>query len=53
LIPGERFNRTIVQYLKFARDFNERFPGLKTDIHGLTEEIIDGRSEYFVDCVKS
>ncbi|HEY3699844.1 MAG TPA: arginine/lysine/ornithine decarboxylase, partial [Spongiibacteraceae bacterium] len=51
LIPGERFNRTIVQYLQFARNFNERFPGLKTDIHGLTEEIVDGRSEYFVDCV--
>ena len=51
LIPGERFNRTIVQYLQFARDFNERFPGLKTDIHGLTEEITDGRSAYFVDCV--
>ena len=53
LIPGERFNRTIVQYLKFAREFNERFPGLKTDIHGLTEEIINNRSEYFVDCVTS
>ena len=23
LIPGERFNRTIVDYLKFARDFND------------------------------
>jgi len=53
LIPGERFNRTIVQYLQFAREFNERFPGLKTDIHGLVEETVDGRSEYFVDCVAS
>jgi len=53
LIPGERFNRTIVQYLQFAREFNERFPGLKTDIHGLVEEKVDGRSEYFVDCVAS
>jgi arginine decarboxylase len=35
LIPGERFNRTIVSYLQFARDFNERFPGFETDIHGL------------------
>ncbi|RPI90572.1 MAG: lysine decarboxylase, partial [Planctomycetaceae bacterium] len=26
LIPGERFNRTIVQYLQFAREFNRRFP---------------------------
>jgi arginine decarboxylase len=35
LIPGERFNATIVRYLKFARDFNARFPGFETDIHGL------------------
>jgi arginine decarboxylase len=51
LIPGERFNRQIVKYLQFARDFNERFPGFDTDIHGLVEEEIDGRKRYFVDCV--
>jgi ABC-type transport system substrate-binding protein len=38
LIPGERFNRTIVEYLKFARKFNVQFPGFDTDIHGLVEE---------------
>jgi arginine/lysine/ornithine decarboxylase len=38
LIPGERFNRTIVEYLKFARSFNAQFPGFDTDIHGLVEE---------------
>ena len=38
LIPGERFNKTIVEYLKFARDFNEKFPGFETDIHGLVRE---------------
>jgi arginine decarboxylase len=52
LIPGERFNSTIVQYLKFARDFNQRFPGFHTDIHGLVGEVVDGKIEYFVDCVK-
>jgi arginine decarboxylase len=31
LIPGERFNKTIVDYLKFARDFNKKFPSL--DFH--------------------
>jgi arginine decarboxylase len=51
LIPGERFNRQIVKYLQFARDFNERFPGFETDIHGLVEEEIEGRERYFVDCV--
>jgi arginine decarboxylase len=53
LIPGERFNKTIVQYLRFARDFNAQFPGFETDIHGLVEEEIDGKMAYFVDCVKT
>ncbi|EAY68186.1 Lysine decarboxylase [Burkholderia dolosa AU0158] len=52
LIPGERFNKTIVNYLRFARDFNERFPGFHTDIHGLVAEELNGRVEYFVDCVR-
>jgi arginine decarboxylase len=51
LIPGERFNKSIVEYLRFARMFNEKFPGFDTDIHGLVEEIVDGKPEYFVDCV--
>jgi arginine decarboxylase len=53
LIPGERFNKTIVDYLKFARTFNEKFPGFDTDIHGLVEEEIDGKRRYFVDCVRT
>ncbi|MDC8785202.1 arginine/lysine/ornithine decarboxylase [Roseateles koreensis] len=53
LIPGERFNKKIVDYLKFTRDFNAMFPGFATDVHGLVEEKgEDGRSRYFVDCVK-
>ena len=52
LIPGERFNKTIVNYLKFARDFNRRFPGFETDIHGLVAEKTNGDRVYFVDCVK-
>ena len=51
LIPGEQFNKIIVNYLKFARDFNERFPGFETDIHGLVKDEGNGRSRYFVDCV--
>ncbi|NNG25440.1 arginine/lysine/ornithine decarboxylase [Telluria aromaticivorans] len=51
LIPGERFNRTIVDYLRFARDFNERFPGFETDVHGLVKREVDGKRGYFVDCV--
>ncbi|MFZ5502363.1 MAG: Orn/Lys/Arg decarboxylase N-terminal domain-containing protein [Pseudomonadota bacterium] len=52
LIPGERFNKIIVDYLKFARDFNKKFPGFETDIHGLVAEKIDGERIYYVDCVR-
>ena len=52
LIPGERFNKTIVQYLRFAREFNSAFPGFETDVHGLIEEKVDGKLAYYVDCVR-
>ncbi len=52
LIPGERFNRTIVQYLQFARSFNERFPGFETDIHGLIVEQEGGATRYYMDCAR-
>ncbi|MPZ45810.1 MAG: lysine decarboxylase [Betaproteobacteria bacterium] len=52
LIPGERFNKTIVEYLKFARNFNEQFPGFHTDIHGLVEDEIGGHMRSYVDCVR-
>ncbi len=51
LIPGERFNKTIVDYLKFARDFNQKFPGFESDIHGLVGEE-NGETRYYVDCVR-
>ncbi|PKO83281.1 MAG: lysine decarboxylase [Betaproteobacteria bacterium HGW-Betaproteobacteria-11] len=53
LIPGEQFNATIVRYLKFARDFNERFPGFETDIHGLVKDAQSGSVRYYVDCVRA
>ena len=58
LIPGERFNRKIVDYLRFTRDFNERVPRLRhrrprpvsmNELQGVGIE--DGK--YFVDCVKA
>jgi len=52
LIPGEIFNKTIVDYLKFARDFSQHLPGFETDIHGLVAEEVDGVKRYFVDCVR-
>jgi len=53
LIPGERFNKTIVQYLQFAADFNARFPGFETYIHGLAqEEDAEGKKRLYVDCIR-
>jgi arginine decarboxylase len=52
LIPGERFNKTIVDYLKFAREFNKQLPGFETDVHGLVAEETDHVKSYFVDCVR-
>jgi arginine/lysine/ornithine decarboxylase len=52
LIPGEVFNRKIVDYLKFGREFALLCPGFETDIHGLVEvEGDDGSKRYFADCV--
>ena len=52
LIPGECFNKTIVDYLKFARAFNQQFPGFDTDVHGLVTRVENGVKKYFVDCVR-
>jgi len=54
LIPGEVFNRRIVDYLLFARDFAKECPGFEADIHGLVMvEDAGGERRYFVDCVKT
>lgn len=53
LIPGEVFNKTIVDYLRFTEQFNRSFPGFETDVHGLIAEVRDGKKTYFVDCVKA
>lgn len=54
LIPGEVFNKKIVDYLKFNREFARECPGFETDIHGLVQEAgQDGVVRYFADCVKA
>jgi arginine decarboxylase len=53
LIPGERFNRKIVSYLRFTREFNAAFPGFDTDVHGLVEDEGEGTARrYSMDCVR-
>ncbi|WP_314973271.1 arginine/lysine/ornithine decarboxylase [Comamonas testosteroni] len=52
LIPGEVFNKKIVDYLVFAREFAKECPGFETDIHGLVElEDENGEVRYYADCV--
>ena len=52
LIPGEVFNKKIVDYLKFNREFAKECPGFETDIHGLVHiKGEDGVKRYFADCV--
>ncbi len=51
MVPGERFNKTIINYLQFTRAFNSQFPGFETDVHGLVRETIAGESHYFIDVV--
>jgi arginine/lysine/ornithine decarboxylase len=54
LIPGERFNRKIVDFLRFTREFNAAFPGFDTDVHGLVEDEGQGAARrYYVDCVRA
>ena len=53
LIPGERFNKRIVEYLRFTREFNAAFPGFGADVHGLVaEDDGSGKKRYYVDCVR-
>lgn len=53
LVPGEVFNRKIVDYLKFSRAFNSQCPGFETDIHGLVSEVgADGVMRYYADCAR-
>ncbi|WP_285410274.1 MULTISPECIES: arginine/lysine/ornithine decarboxylase [Variovorax] len=53
LIPGEVFNKKIVDYLKFSREFNLQCPGFETDIHGLVARVDEtGKKRYYADCVK-
>ena len=53
LIPGERFNRTIVQYLQFARDFNERSRASTPTSTAWSRKSDDGKLRYFIDCVRT
>lgn len=55
IMPGEKvtsITKSIQDYLLFARDFDSKFPGFETDIHGLRFEPSANGRRYLVDCVK-
>ena len=54
IMPGERITeatKSIQDYLLYARDFDRKFPGFETDIHGLRFEAAPEGRRYLVDCV--
>ena len=55
IMPGERLTpatKAIHDYMLYAREFDTKFPGFETDIHGLRFEPIEGGGRrYLVDCV--
>lgn len=54
IMPGERLTGTtksIQEYLLYARDFDRKFPGFETEIHGLRFDLSGGSRRYLVDCI--
>jgi arginine decarboxylase len=54
IMPGERITaatKSIHDYLLYARDFDQKFPGFETDIHGLRFEPGPKGRRYLIDCV--
>jgi len=55
IMPGERLTqatKSIQDYLLYAREFDTKFPGFETDIHGLRFEPGKNGRRYLIDCVK-
>jgi arginine decarboxylase len=54
IMPGERLTKatkSIQDYLVYAREFDTKFPGFETDIHGLRFEATGEGRRYLVDCI--
>jgi arginine decarboxylase len=54
IMTGERLTKqtkSIQDYLLYAREFDEKFPGFETDIHGLRFEPSPKGRRYLVDCL--
>jgi arginine decarboxylase len=54
IMPGERITKatkSIHDYLLYAREFDTKFPGFETDIHGLRFEPTPTGRRYLIDCI--
>ena len=54
IMPGERLTaatKSIQDYLLYAREFDRKFPGFETDIHGLRFDSSGDSRRYLVDCI--
>ena len=54
VMPGERITGStlaVQSYLTNAREFDGKFPGFETDIHGLRFEGVGHQRRYLVDCI--
>ena len=54
IMPGERITdatKSIQDYLLYAREFDRKFPGFETDIHGLASSRPTSGRRYLVDCI--
>ena len=55
IMPGERITpktKAILEYLDWAQDFDERFPGFENEIHGVRIEHGQKGRRYLLECVK-
>lgn len=54
IMPGEKITKatkSIHDYLLYAREFDTKFPGFETDIHGLRFEATPTGRRYLIDCI--
>ena len=54
IMPGEQFGAAdspMIRYLSMCEEFDNRFPGFETEIHGVNVETENGRRVYEVDCI--
>lgn len=55
IMPGEKFTKTtqgIIDYLAVYEDFDNSFPGFETETHGIILKKENGRTKYYINCIK-